>query len=158
MALAFKTDHLAFVTGDTGATVEFYTQVMGWPLVGAHRGTEPDGRRFFMTAFRADGFVIEFEEVDGRPSPPPQAPSFPHLGLDVGSTDEYEQWKTHLDGCGVEYLDLGHDCFFDDPNGVTFQLIVKRDDGRTADERAALAEEMVGEWLAEPAPAEPAPG
>lgn len=151
--MTFRTDHLAFVTGDTGATVKFYTGVMGWPLVGAHRGTEPDGRRFFMTAFRVDGFVIEFEEVDDRPAPLPQAPGFPHLGLDVGSRDEYERWKGHLEACDVKYLEFGeNDCFFSDPNGVTFQLFVKRDDGRSAEERSALARTMVDEWLAEASP------
>lgn len=154
MSRTFRTDHLAFVTGDTGMTVDFYTRVMGWPLVGAHRGTEPDGRRFFITAFRTDGFVIEFEQVGDRPSPPPQAPGFPHLGLDVGSRDEYELWKDHLQQCDVKYLEFGDsDCFFSDPNGVTFQLIIKKDDGRTAEERAALAQTMVDEWLAEVPPA-----
>jgi catechol 2,3-dioxygenase-like lactoylglutathione lyase family enzyme len=38
------TDHVALVTGDTAVTVDFYERVMGCPLVGAHTGTEPEGR------------------------------------------------------------------------------------------------------------------
>jgi catechol 2,3-dioxygenase-like lactoylglutathione lyase family enzyme len=147
MGLAFGTDHLAFVTGDTAQTVDFYTRVMGWPLAGAFTGTEPDGRRFFISGFQADGFVLEFEEVDDRPGPRPQAPGFPHFGLDVGSHDEYERWKAHLEGCDIPYLEVrDDDLFFSDPNGVSFQLIVKDLDEPPAD-RAARAAQLLDEWL-----------
>jgi catechol 2,3-dioxygenase-like lactoylglutathione lyase family enzyme len=147
MALSFKTDHLAFVTGDTKRTVDFYTRVMGWPLVGAHTGLEPDGRRFCISAFEGDGWLLEFEEVEGREGPQPQAPGFPHLGLDVATADEYDRWKLHLGDCGVAFLETRpHNCFFSDPNGLSFQLIVKEPDTETTDAKAARARKMVEEW------------
>lgn len=59
MDRGFSTDHLAFVTGDTARTIDFYSKVLGWPLVAAHRGTEPDGRGFFISAFQGDGWPSE---------------------------------------------------------------------------------------------------
>ena len=144
-----RTDHLAFVTGDTGKTVDFYTRVLGWPLVGVHQGTEPDGRRFFMTAFRGDGFCIEFEEVEGRPAPRPTAMGFPHLGIDVGSFEAYDRWKDRLVELGVDHLEMVRgDLFITDPNGVSFQLFVKTADDADPDERAAAARRAVDEWVA----------
>ena len=149
MTRKFTTDHLAFVTGDTAKTVDFYTDVMGWPLVGAHRGKEPDGRWFFISAFQADGFLLEFEEVEGRAGPAPQADGFPHLGLDVGTDEEYERWKAHFESCGVPYLETSeHNCWITDPNGVSFQLILK-ERSFTARDRRAEAQELLDTWLAE---------
>ena len=146
-----RTDHIAFVTGDTEKTVDFYTRVLGWPLVGVHRGAEPDGRKFFMTAFAGDGYFLEFEEVEGRPGPPTHAHGFPHFGIDVGTAGDYEGWKAHLHECGVEYLEMmPGDLFITDPNGVSFQIFVKQaGDDTSADERAARARQMVDEWIAE---------
>ena len=147
MSLAFTTDHLAFVTGDTAATVDFYTRVMGWPLANAIAGTKADGRRSFISAFRADRFVLEFEEVEGRPGPAPQDAGFPHLGVDVGNRDEYERWRAHLEACDVPYLEVrGQDIRFSDPNGLSFQLIVKDVETPTAD-RATAAQRLLEEWV-----------
>ena len=33
MRATFRTDHAAFMTWDTAATHDFYTRVMGWPMV-----------------------------------------------------------------------------------------------------------------------------
>jgi len=157
MGTETTTDHVAFVTGDTGATVDFYTRVLRWPLVGAHRGTEPDGRAFFMTAFAADGYRIEFEEVEGRPAPPPPAAGFPHFGIAVGSAADYGEWKAHLERCEVVYLEMTPgDLYITDPNGVSFQLFVASSDGRTDDERAATARRMVEAWVSERRAAVPA--
>lgn len=106
MGLGVKTDHIAFVTGDTAETVDFCTRVIWSPLVGTHRGTEPDGRKFFRTAFAADGYHIEFEEIEGRPAPPAFAIGFPHFGIDVGSFAAYEEWRAHLDENQVDYLEM----------------------------------------------------
>jgi catechol 2,3-dioxygenase-like lactoylglutathione lyase family enzyme len=151
MARDAKTDHVAFVTGDTEKTVDFYCRVMGWPLVGAHRGVEPDGRRFFISAFAAPGFFLEFEEVEDRPPAPAYAAGFPHFGIDVGSAEAYEEWKAHLARCEVAYLEMTPgDLFVTDPNGVSFQLLVKQPDAAgTVEERSRRAGEMVAAWVDE---------
>ena len=148
MTLRFATDHLAMVTGDTAKTVDFYTRVMRWPLVAAQRGQEPDGRDYLITAFQGDRWRLEFEEVTGREGPRPQAPGFPHIGIDVGTHGEYEQWKAHLDQCAIPYLETReHNCFFTDPNGLSFQLIVKGTATALQAEGSPAAEKLVQEWL-----------
>jgi catechol 2,3-dioxygenase-like lactoylglutathione lyase family enzyme len=150
MGRGVKTDHIAFVTGDTEATVDFYTRVMRWPLVGTHQGTEPDGRKFFMTAFAADAYCIEFEEIEDRPAPPTFAIGFPHFGIDLGTYAEYDEWKAHLEEREVDYLEMMRgDLFITDPNGVSFQFIVKQsaDNDTTDADRVARAEQMVKEWI-----------
>jgi catechol 2,3-dioxygenase-like lactoylglutathione lyase family enzyme len=150
MGRSATTDHIAFVTGDTRKTYDFYTRVLRWPLVGTHRGTEPDGRAFFMTAFAADGYCIEFEEIEGRPAPPTSAMGFPHFGLDLGSAAAYEEWKAHLEQLAVEYLEVAPgDLFITDPNGVSFQLFVKHDAESDETDRATRAKASVDEWIAE---------
>jgi len=150
MTLPFATDHVALVTGDTARTYDFYTRVMGWPLVWAQRGKEPDGREYFITAYRGDEWILEFEEIEGRPCPPPQAPAFPHVGLDVGSHDEHVRWKAHLESCGVAYLELtDSDCYFTDPNGLTFQLLVKKEPAQGPEERQAAARELLAKWVSD---------
>ena len=148
MPPTFKTDHLAFVTGDTALTVDFYTRVMGWPLVDAFQGVKGDGTRSFISAFQADGFVLEFEEIKGRAAPAQQVLAFPHLGLDVGNHGEYERWKAHLAECGTPFVETReHNCWITDPNGVSFQLIVKEADDSSPEARATRAHELFEEWV-----------
>ena len=116
-------DHFAFVGGDSGKTHDFYTRVMRMSFVGAHEGVEPDGRRFFMLAFDAGTFMLEFEEIEGRLPVPPQAPLFPHFGVNVGDRESYDEWKRHLEQCRVQYHEIGeNDCYLTDPNGLSIQL------------------------------------
>ena len=147
MRAEFRTDHVAFMTWDTGATHDFYTRVMGWPLAvawGRAEATPP----FFQVGYDASSFIIEFEEQVGAPRVS-QSPSagFPHFGLAAADVDDLKAWIGHLDECGVEYLCFGDDdVFFTDPNGVSFQVFVPTDHG-TPDERLAKSEQNLAAWL-----------
>lgn len=147
MRAAFRTDHAAFLTWDTAKTHDFYTRVMGWPLAvafGNHDAEPP----WFITGYDAGGWNIEFEEIVGTaPAPPPPAPAFPHFGLIAADADELAAWKRHLDDCGVVSLDMGGEVFFEDPNGVTFQVFVPKSPG-TPEERIAKSERNLAAWLA----------
>ena len=143
-----RTDHLAFVGGETATTYDFYTRVLQWPLVGAHTGTEPDGKRFFIAAFDAGAFKLEFEEVEGRRPPSPQAPAFPHLGIELPSTDALGSLIEHLDQCAVPHLDISaSETFVTDPNGLTFQFFVAPGAQQSTQDRTQRAREMVDDWI-----------
>ena len=147
MRATFRTDHAAFMTWDTAATHDFYTRVMGWPMVMAW-GREDAHPPFFQTGYDAGAFTIEFEEqVGAPPAPPPAAPGFPHFGLAAADVAELDAWRRHLDECGIEHLNLGDDVFFNDPNGVVFQVFVPKDHG-TPEERLAKSEQDLAAWLA----------
>ena len=148
MRATFRTDHAAFMTWDTAATHDFYTRVMGWPMVMAW-GREEADPPFFQSGYDAGPFTIEFEEQVGAPKVS-QSPSagFPHFGLAAGDVDEVKRWIRHLEECGVEYLCFGeHDVFFTDPNGVSFQVFVPEDHG-TPEERSKKSEANLAAWLA----------
>ena len=139
-------DHAAFLTWDTAATHDFYTKVMGWPLVVAWGRPEGD-QPFFITGYDAGGWTIEFEEQVGVPvAAPPPAPYFPHFGLLAGSTEELAAWKQRLDANGVGYADMGSDLMFTDPNGVTFQVLCKQWHG-TPEELAPLMKSNYESWI-----------
>lgn len=139
-------DHAAFLTADTAATHRFYTQVMDWPLVGAW-GRDDGDPQFFITAFNAGGWLIEFEEMVGvGKAPAPPAPGFPHFGLAAADRSELDAWKQRLDDHGIAYLETGEDLFFADPNGVHFQLMVRSWHG-TPEEVLARSEEALARWL-----------
>jgi catechol 2,3-dioxygenase-like lactoylglutathione lyase family enzyme len=146
MRAAFRTDHAAFLTWDTAATHDFYTRVMGWPLAvafGSHEASPP----WFITGYDAGGWNIEFEEIVGTPpATPPPAPDFPHIGLAASDAGEVAGWQRHLDDCGITYTVMGDEVFFVDPNGVTFQVFVKKEH-LTPEERIAQSEKNLAAWL-----------
>jgi catechol 2,3-dioxygenase-like lactoylglutathione lyase family enzyme len=70
--------HLAYSTHDTRATIEFYTRVMGLPLVGAviddRIPSTKDPYPYLHTFFRmGDGACLAFFESPGLPKLPPIA-------------------------------------------------------------------------------------
>lgn len=139
-------DHAAFLTSDTAATHRFYTEVMGWPLVGAW-GRDDGDAPFFITAYNAGGWLIEFEEMVGvAPAPPSPAPFFPHFGLAAADRAELDAWKERLDHHGVTHHVMGDDVFFADPNGVHFQIMLRTWHG-TPEEILARSEEALAHWV-----------
>jgi catechol 2,3-dioxygenase-like lactoylglutathione lyase family enzyme len=139
-------DHAAFLTWDTAATHDFYTKVMGWPLIvawGRQEGEQP----FFISGYDAGGWTIEFEEQVGIPrGTPPPAPWFPHFGLLASSDEEFEAWKQRLDSNGVKFAHLGSDLMFTDPNGVAFQVLRKAWHG-APEELAPLMASNYSSWV-----------
>lgn len=140
-------DHVAFPTWDVAATHDFYTRVMGWPLVLAW-GDKDRNPPFFIVGFDAGGWSIEFEEQVGvPPAPPPPVTSFPHFGLLALSDEELAAWRSRLHVHGVKYVDLGTDLMFSDPNGVTFQVFRKQWHG-APEELVPLMQTNLADWLA----------
>jgi catechol 2,3-dioxygenase-like lactoylglutathione lyase family enzyme len=153
--MARRLNHVAYVTFDTPATVRFYTEVMGFPLVEAIRGEDRDQdgttRRFLHTFFAMEsGEIIAFFEVDGleRPAPDRLPRWLRHLALDVDSKETLLAWKAHLQGRGlkvvgpVNHEDTWLSIYFSDPNGVLLELThqarpLDADDARRARERVA---------------------
>ena len=97
-------NHIAFPTADTAATCRFYTEVLGFKLVGAVRPdlaettgeTHPHIHTFFGTA---SGECIAFFEIPGfRPQPNKDgAPTFTrHVAFGVDSEEEMLAWRRTL--------------------------------------------------------------
>ncbi|MGV9555554.1 VOC family protein [Streptomyces sp. NPDC003401] len=127
-------DHLAFVTWKPRATVEFYTQALGMPLVHAITATGwvtddyPDFVHFFfdMGAGNRIAFFYYFglPEEDG---PSDLMHRSRHLAFHVDTEEELLAWRERLKAHGVRVTrPLAHELiesiYFDDPNGIQLEI------------------------------------
>ena len=139
-------DHFAFLTASTKETHDFYTRVLGWPLVVAF-GDEEAESPWLITGYDAGAFTIEFEEQVGVAPDRLANDVFPHIGIAVTDA-ELDDWRRRLTDCGVGFFESdGHDLWLRDPNGVKFQIFVSHREGTPAEVRER-AERALAAWLA----------
>jgi catechol 2,3-dioxygenase-like lactoylglutathione lyase family enzyme len=153
--------HLAYVTPDAEATVDFYTRVMGMEFVLAVMDDKvpSTGEPFpyFHIFFRlGDGSTIAFFEAPGLPSRPPAThPAyevFDHLALQVDSTEKVEAWAEKLRSMGIDVLGpvdhhIIYSIYFHDPiNDLRLEITTPL----TPDwnDQADAASRSLGEWAA----------
>ncbi|MFF0571192.1 VOC family protein [Streptomyces sp. NPDC004041] len=127
-------DHLAHVTWDPDATVLFYRDALGLPLVHAVTGTGwlsesfPDFVHFFFGLGK--GNHLAFFYFFGLPRD--QAPDdlmhrSRHLALRVETEEELLAWRRKLKAAGIRVTPpLAHEMiesiYFDDPNGIQLEI------------------------------------
>ena len=156
-SVANALNHVAYPTTDTGATYRFYTEVLGFPLVAAVRGSydpesgkdRPHLHTFFATR---SGEVIAFFEIEGAaPGPRDDLPTWVrHIAFGVDSRQELDAWRARLRENGVEVTPvvdhdgLWYSIYFMDPNKVLLELTYQSRP-LTADD-AGKARRMVEEW------------
>ncbi|MEV4636514.1 VOC family protein [Actinoplanes sp. NPDC049548] len=127
-------DHLAFVTWDPRATYEFYTQVLGMPLVHAITATGwvtedyPDFVHFFFDMGRGNriAFFYYFGLAEEEP-PGDLMHRSRHLAFHVDTEEELAAWRVRLKAHGVRVTTpLAHELiesiYFDDPNGIQLEI------------------------------------
>lgn len=155
-----RLNHLAYVTHDTAATVEFWTEVMQMPLVEAvmHERVPSTGDPFPYVHFffrLQDGSTIAFFEAVGLPArPEPTHPAylvFDHLALEVGTQAEVDEWRDRLVTRGVDIVGpvnhgIIYSVYFHDPNGIRLEITTPL--AADWNDRPEVAREIVGSWLA----------
>ena len=152
-------NHVAYLTEDTARTKKFYTEVLGFPLVGAVRNDydpESDSNRPSLHTFFSMGSdeVIAFFEIDGVKIPPKDdVPTWArHFAMNVESHEALLAWRERLQSHGVDVTDVvNHDdvwysIYFLDPNRVLLEFTYQS--RRLTDEDASAADAMVAEWVA----------
>ncbi len=152
-------NHVAYLTEDSAATAKFYTEVLGFPLVGAVRNDydpEADLHRPSLHTFfsMGSGEVIAFFEIDGVAIPPKDpVPTWArHFAMNVSSREELLAWRQRLIDHDVRVTDVvDHDgvwysIYFLDPNQVLLEFTYQSRE-LTADD-AAKAERMLADWNA----------
>jgi len=151
--------HLAYSTHDTRATIEFYTRVMGMPLVGAviddRIPSTRDPYTYLHTFFRmGDGACLAFFESPGVPGMPayehPALRIFNHLALEVTTRADVDRWYDWLTANGLEVLRVDHGIiysiyFFDPVNHIRLELTATIDP--SWNDRAEQAREAVEQWF-----------
>jgi catechol 2,3-dioxygenase-like lactoylglutathione lyase family enzyme len=128
--------HVAYVTHDIGATVDFYTRILRMKLVSSviDDAVPSTGDPFpYIHLFfeLEDGSMIAFfESLD---LPPPAAVTHPayeifnHLALNAGSVEAVDAWARHLTDEGVDFIGpvehgIIYSIYFRDPNGLRLEL------------------------------------
>lgn len=149
--------HVAYITYDSEATADFYTRVMGMPLVNVvmddHLPSTGDRTPYFHTFFRmGDGSTLAFFESPGLP-PTPEVPvpafkNFNHIALEVPTPADVDRWREWLEHNGVDVRPVDHhiiySIYFRDPNGLTVELTATRD--RSWNDQPEAAAAGLSEW------------
>jgi catechol 2,3-dioxygenase-like lactoylglutathione lyase family enzyme len=154
-----RLSHLAYVTHDTEATVDFYTRIMQMPLIEAvmHAQVPSTGDPFPYVHFffrMQDGSTIAFFEAVGLPERAQASHHaydvFDHLALEVADTQTVDEWQGRLVSQGVEVIgpvDHGiiYSIYFHDPNGIRLEITTPL--VPDWNDRPEVATSIVGDWL-----------
>ncbi|MFV0421961.1 VOC family protein [Oleidesulfovibrio sp.] len=124
-------NHLALVTGNMDATIRFWRDLLGMPIV-AGLG-KPGYRQYFLhianhsmlTFFEWDGVEPMDEKDHGYPTT--GKVGFDHVSIGVESDDDLWELKDMLDAAGFwvsELVDHGfiHSLYSFDPNGIAIEF------------------------------------
>lgn len=129
-------DHLALVTEDMPATMDFYTRVLGMRLVHVRRvpyerdrGQPPyDNLRHYFFDMGNDSLLAFFEYPKGLARSDRDLPGgMQHVAFHL-SRDRFDAMVEHVKSCGVEVIGpvpLGGrfwSAYFYDPNGIRLEL------------------------------------
>jgi catechol 2,3-dioxygenase-like lactoylglutathione lyase family enzyme len=161
-------NHLALVTGDMDATIAFWRDLLGLPLV-AGLG-RPDYRHYFFALSEHD--MIAFFEWPGVSKLPPRDHGVPvkgpvgfdHVSMAVASDEDLWELKDKLAAAGIwvsEVIDHGfiHSIYTFDPNEIPIEFSapvakvdLRKDPQMTDTAPSALAREgsapVAGRWPA----------
>jgi catechol 2,3-dioxygenase-like lactoylglutathione lyase family enzyme len=133
-------DHLAFVTDDLPATMDFYTRVLGMRLVHVRRvpferdrGQPPyDNLRHYFFAMGNDSLLAFFEYPKGLARQNRDLPGgMQHVAFHV-PPERFDATLERVKGCGVPVIGpvpLGGrfwSAYFYDPNGIRLELATDR--------------------------------
>jgi catechol 2,3-dioxygenase-like lactoylglutathione lyase family enzyme len=170
-------DHLAFVTDDLPATMDFYTRVLKMTLVHVRRvpfeqdrGQPPyDNLRHYFFDMGNDSLLAFFEYPKDLPRQNRDLPGgMQHIAFHV-PPDKFDAMLGHVRACGVKVIGpvpLGGrfwSAYFFDPNGIRLELATSRGqeygpvvesvlqtEEEARQELATLFDkpELVDEWLA----------
>lgn len=128
--------HLAYVTHDIEATVDFYEGVLGMEMVASVLASgvpsTGDDIPYFHVFFRlGDGSTIAFFEAPGVPPANPKGHAaydiFDHVALEVPTVDDVERWAEWLRSNGLDVLGpvdhrIIYSIYFHDNNGIRLEI------------------------------------
>lgn len=150
-------DHVAFVTFDPGATVKFYTEVLGAELThcitakGWGPSDYPDFAHFFFNIGGAQNLAF-FYYFGLAPEEPPESkvPRIArHVSLHCQTIDELGKWERHLREAGLRVSRTEHETitsiYFKDPNNLQLEMTApnRRLDGKDVDDALLSIEALV---------------
>src|SRR5262245_50655195 len=150
--MALGLDHIALPAFDAAATVRFYTEVLGLPLVDALSGDDWGGRPWLMMVFGLEsGGTIVLCALRGAQRP--RADDLPrdlrHSAIAAESFTELQHWKERLRSHSIDFNEEDHgtqrSIYFEDPNGHLLEITAPA--SATSGEKSASADALVKAWL-----------
>jgi catechol 2,3-dioxygenase-like lactoylglutathione lyase family enzyme len=122
-------DHVVFPVRDPDATLRFYTEIVGLPLIEAHSGDDWDGFPWLMMIFGVGGRQ-ELVAVALRGAPAPDYRGVPvdarHYAFAADSEAEIDGWRARLAAAGVDFWEERHgeqrSVYFPDPDGIILEV------------------------------------
>jgi glyoxylase I family protein len=129
--------HLALICSDVEQTIQFYQELLGFPLIELMENRDYKGSTHLFFDMGNDNLLAFFDFPGlGLPDLREQLGGVQHIAISTDS-DNFEMIKKRLDERGVQYLgpDRGamDSVYFKDPDGIQIELIrepLKIMDGR----------------------------
>ena len=145
-------DHVVIPVWDAKASLAFYSETLGLPLIAAITGDGWGGMRWLMMEFGLDdGRELVLAAFEG--AKPPSGDDLPedarHYAFSVASEAERIAWRDKLAAAGLRFWEEDHgdqlSIYVPDPNGVILEITAPASNaGHTADP-AALAKAQA--WI-----------
>ena len=124
-----RVDHIVFPVWDAEASLAFYRDVMGFPLVATYTGEDWGGYPWLMMIFATgDGREIVLVSLNGAKRPPRDKLPMDvrHLAFAERSRKALDPWRTKLKSRNIEFWEEQHgpqrSLYFEDPNGVILEI------------------------------------
>ena len=116
--------HTALISGDVRRTVEFYQNILGFPLIEMFENRDLAGSTHFFFDV-GNGNTVAFFDLPGV-DPGPYAEvlgGLHHLAISV-TEENWQAARERLDAAGVPYqLESGSSIYLRDPDGARVELI-----------------------------------
>jgi catechol 2,3-dioxygenase-like lactoylglutathione lyase family enzyme len=129
--------HTALICSDVRRTVDFYQNIVGFPLIEMFENRDLAGSTHFFFDL-GNGNALAFFDLPGV-DPGPYAEvlgGLHHLAISV-SPDDWKAARERLDAAGIQYqLESGTSIYVPDPDGTRLELI--------ADELGEMYGEKIG--------------
>ncbi|GAA2983074.1 VOC family protein [Actinokineospora diospyrosa] len=116
--------HTALISGDVRRTVEFYQDVLGFPLTEVFENRDyPGSTHFFFDV--GNGNAVAFFDLPGLDLGPyaEVLGGLHHLAISM-APDQWRAARSRLDAAGVSYVEeSGTSVYLTDPDGARVELI-----------------------------------
>ena len=150
--MILQLDHIALPAFDATATLRFYTEILGLPLVDALSGDDWEGRPWLMMIFGLGGggtIVLCALRGAQRPESRDLPREVPHYAIAAASIEQLRDWKERLRTNSIGFSEEDHgtqrSIYFEDPNGHVLEITAPASERTGAANEPAAA--VVRAWL-----------